>query len=42
MQFFQYIRGDAVFDDSDELAARINEDVQWARRAFAESVKTSA
>lgn len=42
VQFFQYIRGDAVFDDSDELAARIHEDVQLARRAFAESVKTSA
>lgn len=41
VQFFQYIRGDAVFDDSDELAARIHEDVQLARRAFAESVKTS-
>ena len=42
VQFFHYIRGDAVFDDSEELTARIHEDVQLARRVFAESVKTSA
>lgn len=41
VQFFQYIRGDAVFETADGLAARIAEDIQRARRVFAESVEAS-
>ncbi len=37
VQFFQYIRGDERFEDSDRLAARIAQDVQQTRRALAGS-----
>ncbi len=36
VQFLQYIRGDERFDTSAQLAARIAQDVEQARRAFAE------
>ncbi len=36
VQFFQYIRGDERFDDSGQLAERIAQDVQQARRVLTE------
>ena len=36
VQFLQYIRGDEQFENSAQLAERIAQDIQQARRAFAE------
>ncbi len=36
VQFLHYIRGDEVFDDAERLAARMAQDIQSARQAFAE------
>ncbi len=36
VQFFHYIRGDEVFEDPDQLAVRIAQDVRLARQIFAE------
>ena len=36
VQFLHYIRGDELFEDSEQLAERIAQDIQQTRRAFAE------
>ncbi len=36
VHMLHYIRGDERFEDSDRLAARMDQDIQLARRAFAE------
>ena len=35
VQFLHYIRGDELFEDSEQLAERIAQDIQQARRVFA-------